>query len=71
MYMDLVTVLCTLEDLKGFRMHSTVYCNLAPWLVRQVLGDRDPYKGGLADADVEAAFAGDGTPAESVHTVLP
>ncbi|KJR82019.1 uncharacterized protein SPSK_03165 [Sporothrix schenckii 1099-18] len=53
MYMDLVTVLCTLEELKGFRMHSTVYCNLEPWLVRQVLGDRDPYKGGLANADVE------------------
>ncbi|KAL1896750.1 hypothetical protein Sste5346_004383 [Sporothrix stenoceras] len=57
MYMDLVNEVCTLEDLKGFAIDISVFENMEHWFVRQVLGDRDPYKGGVTEEEIEKMHA--------------
>lgn len=56
MYMDIVNEVCTLKGLKGFAMDISVFENLERWFVRQVLGDRDPYKGGVTEAQIEKQY---------------
>lgn len=56
MYMDIVNELCILKDLKGFTIDISVFENMGRWFVRQVLGDRDPYKGGVTEAEIEKQY---------------
>ncbi|CAK7211858.1 hypothetical protein SEUCBS140593_001307 [Sporothrix eucalyptigena] len=57
MYMDLTTELCTIKTLAKLQIQLSVFENLAPWLVREVLGPkRDPYKGGTSNADIEKQY---------------